>query len=196
MGDAEAAAEGAEDIVTLWQGFASGEPRARERLLALHYDEFRKVARRVLGGDGQKLQIQPTDLAHEAAIRVLKLDRLTLQDRTHFLAVSARVMRQVLLDEVRRARASKRTPPVQTQWFDPEGAPVQTRLDIEAFDDALKRLMDVDEERGRVVELRFYAGLTLEEIAAQSGESLSTVKRRWRVARAWLVQDLGIEAGD
>jgi RNA polymerase sigma factor (TIGR02999 family) len=194
MSDEEAAAPA--DVEKLWEGFASGKAAARDRLLALHYEEFRRIARRVLRSDGQKLQIQPTDLAHEAAIRVLRLDKITLQDRTHFLAVSARVMRQVLLDEVRRARASKRTPPVQTRWFDPEGAPSPMRLDIEAFDESLKRLLEIDPERGRVVELRFYAGLTLEEIAQQEGDSLSTIKRRWRVARAWLLQDLGIEGAD
>jgi RNA polymerase sigma factor (TIGR02999 family) len=192
----EDAADESEDIATLWQGFVAGRVRERERLLGLHYEEFRRIARRVLRADGAKLQIQPTDLAHEAAIRVLRLDQITVQDRTHFLALSARVMRQVLLDEVRKARAAKRTPPVQTRWFDPEGAPVQMRLDIEAFDEALKRLMEVDPERGRVVELRFYAGLTLEEIAQQAGDSLSTVKRRWRVARAWLIDDLGLEVED
>lgn len=177
----------------LWTAFAAGDPRARERLLARHYEEFRRIARGVLRGEGDKLQIQPTELAHEAAIRVLRLDHIGVRDRAHFLALSARVMRQVLLDEVRRARAAKRSPPVQTAWFDAEGRRVQSRLDIEAFDEALKRLMEVDEARGRVVELRFYAGLTLEEVAEQTGESLSTVKRHWRTARAWLLQDLGLE---
>lgn len=167
--------------------------RERERLLAQHYDEFRRIARRVLQGDGPKLQIQPTDLAHEAALRVLKLERFEPRDRVHFLAVAARVMRQVLLDEVRRARAAKRRPPIQTGWFDPEGRPSHPALDIEAFDEALKRLFEIDPERARVVELRFYAGLTLEEVAEATGDSLSTVKRRWRVARAWLVQALEAE---
>jgi RNA polymerase sigma factor (sigma-70 family) len=98
-------------------------------------------------------------------------------------------MRQVLLDEVRRVRSAKRSAPVETLWFDPE-APEPSKLDIEAFDDALKRLFEIDEARARVVELRFYAGLTLEEIAENTGESLSTVKRRWRVARAWLLQSM------
>lgn len=186
--------EGAQDPVLdqLWQGFSAGDAAARERLLALHYDEVRRIARRVLRGDGARLQIQPTELANEAAIRVLRLDRISVTDRMHFLAVAARIMRQILLDEVRRVRSAKRTPPVQTAWFDPEGERSEGRLDIEAFDDALTRLTAIDPDRARVVELRFYAGLTLEEVAEQTGESLSTVKRRWRVARAWLVQDLGL----
>ena len=188
-----AGAVAAEELATLWQGFAAGEPQASERLLALHYDEVRRLARRVLRGDGAKLQLQPTELANEAAIRVLRLDHVSVNDRAHFLALTARIMRQVLLDEVRRVRAAKRSPPVQTAWFDPEAEIPQGRLDIEAFDEALSRLMAIDPDRAQVVELRFYAGLTLEEVAAQSGESLSTVKRRWRVARAWLMQDLGLE---
>ena len=79
---------------TLWDEFARGEPKAQERLLSLHYQEFREVARKVLSSDAQKLQIQPTDLAHEAAIRMLGLDRVSWQSRTHFLALSARVMRR------------------------------------------------------------------------------------------------------
>lgn len=99
-------------------------------------------------------------------------------------------MRQVLIDEVRRARAAKRRPPVQTAWFDPEGVRAEGRLDLEAFDERLKRLAEIDADRARVVELRFYAGLTLEEVAETTGDSLSTVKRRWPGARAWILEAL------
>ena len=174
----------------LWDGFVAGDLVARDRLLARHYEEFREIARRVLQADGDRLLLQPTDLAHEAALRVMRLERVAVVDRVHFLALSARVMRQVLLDEVRRVRAAKRRPPVQTFWRDPEVDSPPTRLDIEAFDQALKQLFELDPDRARVVELRFYAGLTLEEVAASTGDSLSTVKRRWRVARAWLLQTL------
>ncbi len=172
-----------------WTGVLS-HAQERDRRLAQHYDDFRRIARRVLEGDGAKLQLQPTDLAHEAAIRVMRLDRFTPSNRAHFLALSARVMRQVLIDEVRRARAAKRRPPVQTAWFDPEGVRPEGRLDLEEFDEALKRLQEIDEDRARVVELRFYAGLTLEEVAETTGDSLSTVKRRWRGARAWILEAL------
>ena len=192
MDGALAEDEGASDVSTLWEGFRAGKPRAQEILLARHYDEIRRIARGVLRGEGDKLRIQPTDLAHEAAIRVLKLDRMEIRDRNHFLALSARIMRQVLLDEVRQARAAKRSPPVHTTWFGRSGEKSNTLLDIEDFDDALKRFALVDPDRARVVELRFYVGLTLEEVAEQTKESLSTVKRRWRVARAWILNDLGI----
>jgi RNA polymerase sigma factor (TIGR02999 family) len=161
---------------------------AQEALLARHYDEFRQLARKVLSGDGPKLQIQPTDLAHEAAIRLLRIDDLGVNGRTHFLALSARIMRQTLLDEVRRARAKKRQAPgILTMWpGDDSLAPV----DIEDLDRALEELTAASPERARLVELRFFAGLTIEEIAGHLGESESTVKRRWRAARAWLLERL------
>lgn len=172
----------------LWTGFASGDAAARDALLARHYGEFRNLARRVLSRDGPSLQIQPTDLAHEAAIRVLRLDRINVRDRTHFLALSARVMRQVLIDEVRRAKAKKRRQPgLLTLWPDGE---TDGTLDVEDLDRALTELQQVSPERAHLVELRFFAGLTVEEIAEHLGESESTVKRRWRAARAWLLERL------
>lgn len=185
------AVDAPENFEDLWSGFCSGDARARDRLLALHYAEFRSVARRVLAGDSEKLQIQPTDLAHEAAIRLLRLDRVQVRDRAHFMALSCRIMRQVLMDEIRRFRASKRqAPPISTQW--PEVAEGQRppALDLEAFDDALERLSRIDPDKARIVEQRFYAGLTIEEISELSGVSESTVKRQWRGARAWLLSQL------
>jgi RNA polymerase sigma factor (TIGR02999 family) len=173
---------------TLWEGVARGEARARDRLLAAHYAEFRKIARRVLRDDAGTLAIQPTDLAHEAAIRILKLRRIDWRDRAHFLATSARIMRQTLIDEVRRHRASKRqAPAVLTVWREPGKS---AAFDLEQFDAVLARLFEVDAERARVVELRFYAGLTLAEAAIALGVSESTVERRWRGARAWLLSAL------
>lgn len=184
-------APGGESVEALWSGFVGGSAADRDRLLARYYDEFRGVARRVLRDDAAQLALQPTDLAHEAALRILKLDRIDWQGRTHFLALSARVMRQVLLDEVRRFRAAKRqAPPVTTQWYD-EPSVTTTSLDVEALDAALTRLEAIDPGRARVVELRFFVGLSLEEIAAEQGISESTVKRQWRSARAWLLKELG-----
>ncbi len=168
--------------------FRAGSPRAREALMSQCYRELRSIARRVLRADGDALLIQPTDLAHEAAIRVLGLDRIVLRDRSHFLALSARVMRQALLDEVRRYRARKRqAPPILTQWNPGVEA---SNFSLEGFDAALERLFAVDADRARVVELRFYAGLTMTEIAEATDSSVSTVERRWRAARAWLLAAL------
>lgn len=186
------------DLKTLWEGFGRGDAAARDRLLALHYDEMRRVARKVLRDEGAKLHIQPTELANEAAIRLLHLDRIAWKERTHFLAVSARVMRQILIDEVRRFRAQKRqAPPVVTRWVD-HAADERARapLDLEAFDDSLTRLAAVDPDKARLVEMRFFVGLTIEEIAQMDGVSESTVKRQWRTARAWLLKDLGQDSDE
>lgn len=189
MGDepAESASleRSAADVAALWADFGRGDVKAQSRLLGAYYDEFRAVARRVLRDDGGRLALQPTDLAHEAALRILKLERIDWQGRTHFLALSARVMRQTLLDEVRRFKAGKRQPvEVVTQW--PLGGGQQA-LSLELLDDALEGLFKIDPDRARVVELRFYAGLTLEEIAQTLEVSESTIVRRWRAARAWLL---------
>jgi RNA polymerase sigma factor (TIGR02999 family) len=162
---------------------------ARDELLRAHYDEFRKVAGRVLNGDAVALQIQPTDLAHEAVIRLSGLDRLDFKGRTHFLSLSARVMRQILIDEIRRMRAAKRqAPPVSTQLPPELGA---QSIDLEDLDRALAKLELVAPDHARLVEQRYFAGLTLEEIADIDGVSVRTVKRQWRAARAWLVAELG-----
>lgn len=161
---------------------------AQKQLVAENYDEFRRVARRVLNGDAQALQVQPTDLAHAAAIKLFALNRIEVQGRTHFLALSARIMRQILMDELRRMRASKRqAPPVTTLWPGEKAAPI----DLEALDTALTKLEGIHPDAARLVEQRFFAGLTVEEIAALDGVSESTVKRQWRAARAWLIDELG-----
>lgn len=156
-------------------------------MLAQYYDEYRRIARALLSRDAAAAVIQPTELAHEAAMRIMQLDRMEVADRAHFLSLAARVMRQVLIDEVRRHRARKRQAPVMTQWPGETEAP---GFDLADFDDALARLQAVDPERAWVVEQRFYAGLTLEQIAVAGGRSESTVKRQWRVARAWLLEEL------
>ncbi|HEU4602452.1 MAG TPA: ECF-type sigma factor [Steroidobacteraceae bacterium] len=175
--------------VDLWNEALAGTATARDRLLELCYAELRTLARRMLAGDSASLHMQPTELANEAAIRVLKLDVMQWKDRAHFLATSATVMRQALLDEVRRFRADKRQlPPIITTLFDPGVATIN--LDLEKLDRSLDRLAAVSPERARLVELRFFAGLSIEETAESLGISAATVKRQWDVARAWLLRDI------
>ena len=173
----------------LWLDARAGVESASGRLLDLCYTELRTIARRMLSGDQAARRLQPTELAHEAAIRLLKLDHMEWRDRAHFLATAATVMRQALLDEVRRFRAGKRQlPPAITTVFD---AGVSTlELDLEALDLSLRRLGAVSAERARLVELRFFVGLSIEEAAEVLGSSSATVKRQWDVARAWLLRDL------
>ena len=165
----------------------------RERLLDDCYAEMRRTARALVNGDNGAAQIlmQPTDLAHDAAIRLLRLDTIEVKDRGHMLALAARVMRQSMIDELRRARAAKRqTPSLLTEW--PSAHTPHVELDV--LDDALRALAEVSAEHAEIVELRFSLGLTVEETAALTGLNPRTVKRRWQASRAWLQHYL--EAGD
>ena len=143
----------------------------------------------MLTGDSAAVRLQPTDLVHDAVLRLLRLDRMEFNDRTHFLATAATVMRQALLDEVRRFRAQKRqAPAVLTTWLD--GGVATIELDLEQLDRSLTRFSEVSPERARLVELRFFAGLTIDETAGTLGISAATVKRQWDAARAWLLRDM------
>jgi RNA polymerase sigma factor (TIGR02999 family) len=173
----------------LWTEARAGSLPARERLLEMCYSELRMLARRMLAGDSASLRLQPTELANEASLRMLKLDRMEWKDRAHFLATAATVMRQALLDEVRRFRADKRqAPPIMTTLIDPGVSTVD--LDLERLDTSLTRLNQVSPDRARLVELRFFVGLTIEETADVLGSSAATVKRQWDASRAWLLRDL------
>jgi RNA polymerase sigma factor (TIGR02999 family) len=173
----------------LWQAALAGSTEARDRLLEMCYSELRMLARRMLAGDSIATHLQPTELANEAALRVLKLDRMEWKDRAHFLATSATVMRQALLDEVRRFRADKRQmPPIMTTFID-SGVPT-IELDLEKLDGSLRRLAAVLPENARLVELRFFVGLTIDGCAEALGISAATVKRRWDASRVWLLRDL------
>ncbi len=180
----------APDFAALWADFRRGDRDAQDRLLAACYHELRAIARALLTRDAAARHFQPTELAHEAALRLLHYDRIELRDRNHFLALSARVMRQVLVDEVRRQHAQKRQARgLLTTWFEP-GIDA-TVVDIEALDRSLSRLAAISPVRARVVELRFFAGLALPEIALVMGLSERTLKRHWQAARAWLLRDMG-----
>ncbi len=157
---------------------------AGERLLAQCYEDMRRVARRILSGDGMAAALQPTDLAHEAAIRLIISDAgMVAADRGHMLALAARTMRRILIDEARKAGAAKRrTPTLLTQW----PGSVATLIDLADLDEALGALQNFSDDHAMIVEMRFTLGLTVEETARQTGIPERTVKRRWQVARAWL----------
>lgn len=177
------------EFTTLWAGYRRGDGQAQEQLLSACYQELRSIARGLLAGDGAAQHFQPTELAHEAALRLLRLRRIDVADQTHFLALSARVMRQVLVDEMRRVRAAKRqVPSALTTWFEP--GPETSVVDIERLDRSLTRLASISPVRARIVELRFFAGLQIDEIVDIMGLSASTLKRHWKSARAWLLRDL------
>jgi RNA polymerase sigma factor (TIGR02999 family) len=178
-----------EQNALLWREARAGSQPAREQLLEMCYSELRMLARRLLAGDSSSYRLQPTELANEAALRVLKLDRMEWNDRAHFLATAATVMRQALIDEVRRFRADKRTPvDILTTLIDTGVGTAE--LDLERLDESLRRLAAVSPDRARLVELRFFVGLTVDATAEVLGSSAATVKRQWDAARAWLLRDL------
>lgn len=158
-----------------------------QSMLSNFYGEFREVARRALRRCGGALTLQPTDLAHEAVLRLLAGNGVAIRNEAHFLALGVRVIRVTLIDEIRRRNAAKRDAPVVTLWEEDE---VAAPIDIEAFDGALDDLAEIDPDAAAVVQLRFYVGLTMEEIARELLISESTALRRWRLARAWLFKEL------
>jgi RNA polymerase sigma factor (TIGR02999 family) len=157
----------------------------RDRMLAELYDELRAAAARLLRREAPFLTLQPTELVHEAAMRIARLERMTFQDRQHFFATGARILRQAMVDEIRKKRSAKRQPPMVTLQVD--SAPA---VDVEALDAALVKLEAASPELAKIVELRYFVGLGIPEIAIVSNASESTIKRRWQTARLWLADEL------
>ncbi len=173
------------------RGGESGRERsagASDELLAACYDETRRIARRIIASDGAKRPLQATELANEAAIRLMGLDRMDIKDRGHMLAMAARTMRRILIDEARKGGAAKRhTPSFVTRWPDDGAANLIHMVDL---DRALLALDAISPDHAQVIELRFMLGLSVEEAAKSSGLSERTIKRRWQAARAWLLDYL------
>lgn len=166
-----------------------------DQLMPLVYRELRRLAASYLRREHPGGTIQATGLVHEAYLRLAASHNPAWRDRTHFLGIAARSMRQILVERARRRRAAKRGGnPERLDLDDPdaiEGSAIDPRgIDVLALDAALERLAAIDPERARVVELRFFAGLTVEETADALGTSAATVKRSWALARAWLQREL------
>jgi RNA polymerase sigma factor (TIGR02999 family) len=172
--------------------WGQGDAAALDRLVPLVYDELRRVARNHLRREAPGHVLQATGLVHEVFLRLVDVDRMTVTSRTHFFAMSARLMRQVLVDHARRKRADKRGGGVTVISLDeriPAEAPT-AGVDVLALDEALEALSSLDARQCRVVELRFFAGLKIPEVADALGVSAATVEREWAMAKAWLHQRL------
>ena len=181
--------------VTLWLGrLREGDPEALERVLPMVYDELRVLARAQLRGERPDHTLSPTALVHEAYMRLAGREELSPTNRHHFFAVAAQAMRRVLIDYARTRNRKKRgagESPVTVELALLAG---ETEAeDLLALDDAIERLAQANERAARVVEQRFFAGLTLEEVAEVLGVSLKTVQRDWTVARAWLRKEIGAQ---
>lgn len=175
------------EVTRLLAQACAGDASAAERLWPLVYDELHGLAQKCMAGERQGHTLQATALVHEAYLRLVGDREVRWQDRAHFLGVAARSMRQILVNHATKRAAVKRGGDRERIRLDEVTAAFEARsIDLLALDEALTELSAVDLQQERTVELRFFGGLTLDEIAATLGVSRSTVDRDWRMARAWL----------
>ena len=180
--------------------WSQGDEAALEKLIPLVHEELRRLARRYMRRErGQRPAhtLQTTALVNEAYLRLIDASRVQWQNRAHFFAISARLMRQILVDYARAQKYAKRgggTPPLSLD--EATSLSVERAPDLVALDDALNDLTRIDERKGRVIELRFFGGLSVEETAEVLKVSPDTVMRDWRLAKAWLLRELSGEEND
>ena len=187
-----------EQATRLLIDWGSGDPDAARGLMPLVYDELRHLARSYLRRERPDHTLQATALVHEAYLRLVDQTVTTWQNRAHFLGVAAQVMRRILVDHARRYRAEKRGGEWEKLQLDAEEVgPNETRsVNLVALDDALQDLARFDARQSQVVEMRFFGGLTNEEVGEVLAISPRTVKREWRMARAWLHREVCIGEND
>ncbi len=179
------------EITTLLLAHAAGDAAALERLLPRVYDELRQIARARLRHERAEHTLAPTDLVHEAFLKLVPLGQVDWQNRAHFFAIASRAMRHVLIDHAVRRNAAKRGGGVQTLTLGEVGGSTELPLDdLIAIGDALARLERLDPRQARVVECKFFGGLSLDETAEALHISPATVSRDWTFARAWLHREL------
>jgi len=176
-----------ENVTKLLLELSNGEHSAVDALLPVVYDELKKLASSYLRRERVGHTLQPTALVHEAYIRLIDQTRVNWQNRAHFFGVAANVMRRILVDHARKHNAGKRGADFQKFSLDENvNKAIEISNELVALDDALNELAKVDPDNARLVELRYFGGLTFEETAEVMNVSVITVKRHWRVARAWL----------
>ena len=184
----QSAPRGVTDLLIDW---TDGNKAALDRLMPIVYDELRQLAKRYLARERPEHTLQPTALVHEAYVKLIDQQSVRWQNRAHFFGIAAQLMRRILVDHARRRDAAKRGDGVRNLAL--EDFALETpapALDILALDQLLVTLTSLDPQQGRIVELRFFGGLTVEESAEVLGISSTTVKRDWRSAKAWLYREL------
>ena len=185
-----------EHVTDLIARSAAGDADAAAAIFPIVYDELRRIAASVLRHERADHTLQPTALVHEAFLRLAETEDAPWQNRAHFVAIAARAMRRVLVDHARGRNALKRGSGEVRVPLDNLDVPAATTgVDLVALDEALERLAALDERQARIVEVRFFGGLTVEETAALIGASERTVKRDWQMARAWLKRELARPPG-
>jgi RNA polymerase sigma factor (TIGR02999 family) len=168
----------------------AGDPEALQVLIPLVYQELRRIAQHHLQQERPGHTLQSTALVHEAYLRLMKQGPVEIEHRPHFLAVASRLMRQILVDHARGRRAAKRGGGFKLEINDAVNAQKTQSVDLIALDDALSELAELDPQQSRIVELRFFGGLSIDETAEIVGVSPTTVKREWATARAWLRREV------
>jgi len=173
-----------------------GHKEAEALLIPLVYEELHRIAATYLRREAPAHSLQPTALVHEAYLRLTDVKRVDWQSRSHFFAISATIMRRILVDHARAGRARKRGNSWAAVSIDEAILPSpEQRAEIVALDEALTRLAQFDPRQAKIVELRFFAGMSEEEVGEVLGVSSRTVKRDWRIAKAWLFDELNCEYG-
>jgi RNA polymerase sigma-70 factor (ECF subfamily) len=183
------------DVTRLLVELASGTTGAADRLASRVYDELHVIAVAAMRREDDGHTWQPTELVHEAFSRLLSQDRVAWQNRHHFFGIAAQAMRRLLVDHARARKQLKRDGGDRVTLTANIGQSEANAIDVLELNDALDRLAALDERQVRVVELRYFAGLSVEETAETLGVSVATVKRDWTVARAFLRRALGAEMG-
>jgi RNA polymerase sigma factor (TIGR02999 family) len=179
------------EVTRLIGEYRRGDQAALERLVPLVYGELRKIAARALRAEREGHTLQPTALVHEAYLRLYEQENVQWQNRAHVLGCAAQMMRNILVDSARARRAGKRGGgAARVTLGDAMGVAAARPLDLVALDDALSTLASLDARRARVVELRYFGGLSIEETAEVLGVSAATVSNDWAFARTWLRREL------
>jgi RNA polymerase sigma factor (TIGR02999 family) len=179
------------EVSQLLSAWCQGDETALERLVPLVEGELRRMAKRYLNNEASSLSLEPTALVNEAYLRLIEWKPVEWQDRVHFFAVAAKMMRRVLVNHaIRRRRHKRGGSKILVSLAEAEPIPTDRSADVIALDEALIKLSKFDERKSQLVELRFFGGLTEEEAAEALKSSVRTVQREWSLARAWLFREL------
>jgi len=178
------------DVTQLLRAWSDGNQEALQRLIPLVYEELHRLARHYMGRERAGHILQTTALVNEAYLRLVDADQVSWQNRAHFFGISAQLMRRILVDSARSRQRQKRGAGVDAILLDEGLAVSDDRLDLAALDDALTALAEIDPRKSRVVELRFFGGLSVEETAEVLKVSPETVLRDWRLAKVWLLREM------
>jgi RNA polymerase sigma factor (TIGR02999 family) len=185
------------DVTELLHAWSQGDPAALDRLIPLVYGELRKLAHHYLRAERSGATLQSTALVHEAYLRLVKQSPVDWQSRSHFFGVAARLIRQILVDQARKRDVAQRgAGELRLVYGEASDGSPAGEVDLLLLDDALTVLARLDERQSRIVELRFFGGLSVEETAVALDVSERTVKREWASAKAWLFQKLACGSED